>query len=79
MTVEQGIHVGTALKAGWKGNQFLARKWSEQLVEVNSSGGTSENSLVQAGNLFLAVQSLRVHMSTIVFIKQIHKLKKKQR
>lgn len=74
MTVKQGIHAGTALKASWKRNQFLARKWSEELVEVNSSDGTSENSLVLVVNLYLAVQSFRVHISTIVFVRQIHKL-----
>lgn len=42
-------------------------------MEVNSSGGTSENILVQVVNLYLAVQSLRVHISTVVFISQIHK------
>lgn len=51
MTVRQGIHVGTALKIGWKGNQFLDRKWSEQLMEVNSSGGPGENILVQVVTL----------------------------
>lgn len=43
-------------------------------MEVNSSGGTSKNILVQVVNLYLAEQSLSVHISTIVSICQIHKL-----